>query len=82
MVELAHQVIGPADLRPMAPVALPPIPAALLAAHATYESLAVTALGPDADADARLRALAANPMVPDIDRAILLLKAIDAGPRG
>jgi 6-phospho-beta-glucosidase len=82
VVELPHLVSGPTDLRPMPPVALPPIPAALLAAHATYESLAVTALAPGGDAEARLRALAANPMVPDVDRAVVLLKAIEAGPKG
>ena len=82
VVELPHQVSGPADLRPMQPVALPPMPAALLAAHATYESLAVTAVAPGGDGEARLRALAANPMVPDVDRAVVLLKAIDAGPKG
>ncbi len=82
VVELPHHVHGPGDLRPADPAALPLLPAALLAAHATYESLAVTALTTSGDGDARLRALAANPMVPDIDRAVALLKAIDEGPKG
>jgi 6-phospho-beta-glucosidase len=82
VVELPHRAFGPADLRPMEPAMLPPLPAAMLQAHAAYESLAVRALAPGADAEAGVRALAANPMVADTDRAVALWKAIEAGPKG
>lgn len=82
VVELPHLVHGPANLRPTQPVSLPPLPSAMLAAHATYESLAVQALAPGADDEARLRALVANPMVPDIDRAVALLRAIQESETG
>jgi 6-phospho-beta-glucosidase len=81
VVELPHRAFAPADLRPMEPAELPPLPAAILRAHAAYESLAVRALAPGADEEAGVRALAANPMVVDTDRAVVLWKAIRAGPK-
>jgi 6-phospho-beta-glucosidase len=82
VVELPHVAHGPADLRPLEPAALPPLPAAMLRAHAAYESLAARALAPGADAEAKIRALAANPMVRDTDRAAALWHTIEAGPMG
>jgi alpha-galactosidase/6-phospho-beta-glucosidase family protein len=58
---------------------LPPLPSLLLAQVGTYETLTVDALMPGAPPEARLRALLANPLVRDADRAAALLAAIDAG---
>jgi alpha-galactosidase/6-phospho-beta-glucosidase family protein len=67
-------------IRSVEPVRLPPLPSSLLQAHAAYESLAVQALAPGAGEDAKLRALIANPMVLETDRAVALRRAIEAGP--
>jgi 6-phospho-beta-glucosidase len=82
VVELPHRALGPGDLQPMEPTALPPLAAAILQAHAAYESLAVRALAPGAGEEAAIRALAANPMVIDTDQAVALWRAIQAGPKG
>ncbi len=59
------------------------LPAAILASHAAYEALVVEALATGAPRRALVRALAANPMVHDLDRAAGLVDAILAGsPRG
>jgi 6-phospho-beta-glucosidase len=77
VLELAHRAPRPRCLVPLDPPSLPPLPGALLAAHATYEMLAVDALLPGADEEARLRALMANPMVRSYDQAAGLLKIIN-----
>jgi 6-phospho-beta-glucosidase len=82
VVELPHRAHGPRDLRPIEPARLPPLPEALLQAHAAYESLAVEALAPAANEEAKLRALVSNPMVRDADRAVALWRAIETGPTG
>jgi 6-phospho-beta-glucosidase len=82
VIELPHRTHGPGDIRPLAPVDLPPLPLHLLQAHATYESLAVKSLAPGADDGAKLRALVANPMVRDVDRAVALWQAMRSAPSG
>lgn len=59
--------------------ALPPLPAALLAQHATYEGLAVRA-ALDGDDRSCLRALLANPMVCTVEVAEALNASIRTGP--
>lgn len=62
---------------------LPPLPGSLLAAHATYETMTVDALASGSSRRSLVAALAANPMVRDLDRAAALLDAITAGsPNG
>lgn len=77
IVELAHVVSRPGLLEPLAPPPRPRLPALLLAEHGTYEALTVDALQPGAPPEARLRALLANPLVRDLDRAAGLLRLID-----
>ena len=68
----------PKRIEPLAHVPLPPLPASTLAAHATYESLAVDACSPAASRDDRLRALMANPLVTSFDIAAGLVEHIDS----
>lgn len=83
VVERATDATVPGLLVPGPAPALPDLPAALLAAHATYEALVVEALATGAPRRALVRALAANPMVHDLDRAAGLVDVILAGsPRG
>jgi len=95
VVEVPVAVSGGGVLQPLEIAPLPPLPAALLAAHAAFERLTVTALleargGEEADRvspdepadDSLLRALAANPMVCTFDQAAGLLEAIHAGSPG
>lgn len=58
---------------------LPPLPAAILAAHAAYEMLAVEATRPEATREDRLRALMANPLVCSFDQAAELANDIESG---
>lgn len=76
VLELAHRAPRPRCLEPLDPPSLPALPAALLAAHGTYEMLTVDATLPGAGKEARLRALSANPMVRSYDQAAGLLKII------
>ncbi len=83
VVERATDVTVPGSLVPRPAPVLPALPAAILAAHAAYEALVVEALSTGAPRRALVRALAANPMVRDLDRAAGLVDAILAGsPRG
>lgn len=61
---------------------LPPLPASLLAQHATYEALTVRACLPGATRDDRVAALMSNPMVPSYDVAEGLLTDIESGSPG
>jgi 6-phospho-beta-glucosidase len=79
VLELPHRAFGPGDLRPADPVPLPPLPLALLQAHASYESLTVRALVSGGDGEGTLRALLANPMVRNADQAAELWNLIEAG---
>jgi 6-phospho-beta-glucosidase len=81
VLELAHRAPRPKCLEPLDPPSLPPLPSALLAAHAAYETLTVDALLPGADREARLRALMANPMVKSHDQAAGLLMIINEQDR-
>jgi 6-phospho-beta-glucosidase len=71
--------VTPGRLVPRPAPPLPPLPAAILAAHAAYEGLVVEALAAGAPRRALVRALAANPMVRDVERAGRLVDAILAG---
>jgi 6-phospho-beta-glucosidase len=83
VVERATDVTAPGLLVPRPVPTLPPLPAAILTSHAAYEALVVEALSTGAPRRALVRALAANPMVHDLDRAAGLVDAILAGsPRG
>lgn len=73
------RIARPRQVEPLASPPLPPLPAALLAAHAAYESMAVTATEPGATQLERVRAMLANPLVPDYDTAVALVDAIEAG---
>jgi 6-phospho-beta-glucosidase len=79
IVEVPHMAPRPGVLRALAPVDLPPLAARLLAEVGAYEELTVDALMPGAAPDARLKALAANPLVRDEGRAAAILAAIDEG---
>ena len=82
VVERATDVTAPGRLVPRPAPLLPALPAAILAAHATYEALVVEALSTGAPRRALVRALAANPMVHDLDRAAGLVDVILAGSPG
>ncbi len=83
VVERATDVTARGALCPRPAPALPPLPAAILSSHAAYEALVVEAISTGAPRRALVRALAANPMVHDLDRATGLVDAILAGsPRG
>ena len=69
----------PGVLRQLPPVALPPGPAAVLAAHAAYERKTVDAILGGAARPDLIEALAANPMVPDGALAARLVAAIRSG---
>lgn len=70
-------------IEPFATPALPAFAAALLHAHLAYEGLVVDALAAGAPRRALVGALAANPMVRDLDRAGRLVDTILArSPRG
>ena len=77
ILELPHVAPRPGLLVPLAPPPRPSLPALILAEHGTYETLTVDALQPGAPPEARLRALLANPLVRDVDRAAGLLRVID-----
>jgi len=79
VVERATDVTARGVLFPRPAPALPPLPAAILSSHAAYEALVVEALSTGAPRRALVRALAANPMVHDLDRAAGLVDAILAG---
>jgi len=79
VVEIPHVVPRPGELVALPAAVLPALPALLLAQVGTYETLTVDALQPGASPEARLRALLANPLVRDADRAAAILAAIDAG---
>jgi 6-phospho-beta-glucosidase len=79
VLELSHIASRPGLLSPLAPVELPPLPRALLAAHASYEVLAAQGAG-SGDRTARLRALLANPLVRSVDQAVGIMGAITGGP--
>ena len=78
VVERATDVVA-GRLEPRPAPGLPALPAAILASHAAYESLVVEALVAGAPRRALVRALTANPMVRDVDRAARLVDAILAG---
>jgi 6-phospho-beta-glucosidase len=83
VVERATSLAVRGKLVPQPAPNLPPLPAAILSAHAAYEGLVVEALSTGASRRALVRALAANPMVRDLDRAAGLVDVILAGsPRG
>lgn len=77
VLELPHRAARPGELVPLDTIAPTGIPASLLQQHGAYEALTVAALRPEADADARLRALVANPMVRSFDQARALLGRIE-----
>jgi len=77
ILELPHVAPQPGLLVPLAPPPRPSLPALILAEHGRYEALTVDALVPGAPPEARLRALLANPLVRDLDRAMGLLRLID-----
>ncbi len=79
VLELSHDASRPATLVAVPSVALPPLPQAMLAAHAWYEVLTADGATHDTEA-ARLRALLANPLVRGLDQAMGLLHAIEEGP--
>jgi 6-phospho-beta-glucosidase len=79
IVEVPHVAPRPGEFVALEAAPLPPLPSLLLAQVGTYETLTVDALVPGAPPEARLRALIANPLVRDADRAAALLAAIDAG---
>lgn len=79
IVEVPHVVPRPGQLVALEPPPLPALPALLLAQVGAYEALTVDACVPGAPPEARLRALLANPLVRDADRAAALLAVIDAG---
>jgi 6-phospho-beta-glucosidase len=80
MVELPVVVATPgAAALPLEPVPLPPFPAALLAAHAAYETLTVDAILGGSTRRSLVRALLANPLVTSLDQAARLVDAILAG---
>ena len=81
VLELAHDAPRPEELIPVTPVALPPLPRAMLAGHASYEVLAADGAA-SGHGDARLRALLANPLVRSFDQAAGLLEVIATGPTG
>jgi len=83
VVERAADVATPGAIVPLPAPTLPPLPAAVLSSHAAYEALVVEALSTGGSRRALVRALSANPMVRDLDRAAALVDAILAGsPRG
>jgi len=73
------QIAEPRVVESLDAASLPPLPASLLAQHATYEALAVRACLPEATRDDRIAALMSNPMVPSYDVAEGLLADIEAG---
>ncbi len=80
-VEVPHRATRPRSLEALPAAALPSLPALpalLLAQVGTYETLTVDALQAGAPPEARLRALLANPLVGDADRAAAILATIDA----
>ncbi len=79
VVEVPHVSTGAGRLTALPPATLPTLPTLLLAAIGVYETLTVDALVPGAPPEARLRALLANPLVRDADRAAAILAAIDDG---
>ena len=66
-------------LQPLEPVALPALPAALLGAHAAYELATVEAILAGSPRAALVRALVANPMAIETDRAERMIDAILLG---
>jgi alpha-galactosidase/6-phospho-beta-glucosidase family protein len=80
VLEVPHHVDGHGALCPAELVALPPLPWALLQAHAVYESLVVRALLVDSEPEAMFRALLANPMVHDVDQAAALWELLQTDP--
>ncbi|MBI3748737.1 MAG: hypothetical protein HY262_07825 [Chloroflexi bacterium] len=76
MVEQPVDLPLPGRLRPLPVVALPRLPSAILAAHAAYEALTVDAILAGSPRIALIRALLANPLVPDAERAGRLVDRI------
>ena len=62
--------------------ALPPLPAQLLAQHAAYEAMAVTAASEGASHDDRMRAMLANPMVSSYEQALGLVEDVASNSPG
>jgi 6-phospho-beta-glucosidase len=79
VLELSHDATVPGRLVACPPVALPPLPQALLTSHSWYEVLTAECAVTN-DRDQQLRALLANPLVKSLDQANGLLDAIRAGP--
>jgi 6-phospho-beta-glucosidase len=77
VLELPHRAERPGELVALDPIVPAGIPASLLQRHGAYEALTVAALRTEADPDARLRALMANPMVRSFDQARALLGRIE-----
>lgn len=73
------RISRPGQLEVLASPALPPLPAALLAQHAAFESMTAAACGEQAAREDRVRALMANVMVPSYDAAVGLLNDIESG---
>lgn len=73
------RIARPRQLESVQPPALPSLPASLLAQHATFESLAVTACDAGATRTDRVRALMANPLVGSYDVADGLVADIESG---
>jgi 6-phospho-beta-glucosidase len=82
VLELPHLAPRPGQLVPVDPIVPTGIPASLLGQHGIYEALTVAALRQDADPDARLRALLANPLVRSYDQARALLGRIEQATVG
>ena len=68
----------PGQVEALAVPPLPPLPAAMLAAHARFEAMAVDATSPAAGRVDRVRAMLANPMVSSYDVAADLVGEIES----
>lgn len=79
IVEMPVDISRPGHLVPLPAPELPDLPAAILSAHSTFETLTVLAAVSERTAVARRRALAANPMVGDLDLANALCHDIEQG---
>lgn len=77
IVEMAVDVSKPGRLVPLSGPELPDLPAMILAAHSAFEALTVAAATSERTPVARRRALAANPMVRDLDLADALCRDIE-----
>ena len=88
--DLPHEVVTegpvriprPGQLEFIETPPLPPLAASVLAEHAAYEAMAVTATLPGATHADRLRAMLANPMVNGFEMADALISDVETGSPG